>query len=328
MIAAFINIRFKQLYRLLSDIGLFRTIILVIFLGAPFIYVLYVRAAVTPFSVTGVYFAIVVLIHINRSDKLFLKIHFDNYKLIYGVEYLLLSLPLLICLIFYHQWLAIFASLILLVLITNLEISRKRQNLSSNPVIISCKSRNSIAKLQQWIPDDSFEWKAGIRKIFFLVIIVWILGAGTSFFIAGAPVAIFILGIIQPGSNEKSESLPMVLAFEMKTKKFLFHKIKLQVVIFSVLVIPLMISFVIFHPERWYIPVAEYLILVSYQIYLILTKYAFYRPHTKSQAVFTFAEVGAVGVLIPVFLPLLWFLSVWFYIKSFKNLDFYLHDYN
>ena len=318
----FINIRLKQLYRELSDIGLFRTIFLIAFL-ALLIYALYIQAAVTPYYATGVYFAIVTLIHISRPDKLFLKMNFDNYKFIYGVEYFLLSLPLIICLLFHYQWIALLLLFFALFLLTNLEINIKHYNLNGN---IKLHSLNT--KLQRCIPDDSFEWKSGSRKYLFYLIPIWLLAMGTSFFIASVPIAILLLGGIQPGVYEKSESLPMVLAFEMKTKKFLFHKIKLQIVLFSVIAIPLILAFVIFHPERWYIPVAEYIILATYQIYLILTKYAFYRPNTKSHAVMTFGTLGALGAIIPVFLPLVWLLGVWFYIKSFKNLNFYLHDFD
>jgi hypothetical protein len=61
---------------------------------------------------------------------------------------------------------------------------------------------------------------------------------------------------------------------------------------------------------------------------LILTKYAFYEPNNKSQAAVAFGAIGALGGIIPVFLPVVWVLSVRFFFKSRENLKIYLNDFN
>ena len=319
MIISFLKIRFKQFYREVSALGLFRVIFMTGFLGF-LVYGFLAQTTTTPdvYYVSGFYLVLIAALHLNRKDKLFLKSHFENYKMIYGAEYLLLTSPLLICLIYNQQWLSVLGTFLLLFLIINLNDNLK----------LSRKSRNLNTRLQQWIPDDSFEWKGGIRKYLVFLVAVWIIAMGTSFFIASVPIAIFILGVLPSGFYQECEPLPMVLAFEMKTNQFLFHKIKLQTLLFSIIVIPLIILFIVFHPEVWYIAVGEYIILVTLQIYMIVTKYAFYKPNTKSPAASTFGSVGAIGAMIPVFLPLVWVLGVWFYVKSFKNLNLYLHDYD
>lgn len=118
----------------------------------------------------------------------------------------------------------------------------------------------------------------------------------------------------------------MIIAFEKSSKDFLFHKIKRQTVIFSILIIPLIISFLFFHPDKWYIPVVEYLIFITLHIYLILTKYAFYDSNRESPAGQAIVAIGVLGGFIPLFLPVVWLLSIRFYFKSIKNLNYYLND--
>lgn len=316
MIGAFIKIRFKQLYRAIEGIGFFRAIFLVglfAFMG----FVLFKQTEILPnaYYILGIYLLLIVLIQLKRQDKLFLKSHFKNYKLIYFTEYFILIIPLLVCLIYHYQWISTFILFPSLFLIVNLDLKLKRRDLNT--------------KIQQCIPYDSFEWKGGLRKSFLFLVPLWIISLATSFFIGSVPIAIFIFGIVALDFYEKSEPYQMILAYEMSTPRFLFHKISLQIIVFSFITIPLIILFMFFHYEYWYIPIAEYFIFISLNIYFILTKYAFYEPNTKSPTTVIFGTIGIVATLfIPFLLPVIWILSVWFYFKSTDKLNLYLNDYN
>lgn len=84
----------------------------------------------------------------------------------------------------------------------------------------------------------------------------------------------------------------------------------------------------VFHHDIWYIPIIEYFIFISLYIYVILTKYAFYEPNSKSKAAQVFGVIGVIGGIIPVLLPVVWLLSIRFFFKSKENLNIYLNDYN
>jgi len=315
MIRGFINIRFKQVFREIKGIGLFRFIFLaglLVFLG----FILFKQTEILPnaYYFLGIYLSVIVSIQLVRHDKLFLKSHFNNYKLICLTEYSILTIPLLLCLIYHSHWLLIFISFLLLYLIANLDFKVKPRDLNT--------------KLQQWIPYDCFEWKGGLRKFFLFIVPLWIILLTTSFFIGSVPIAIFILGLVPFGFYEKSEPYQMILAYEMSTRRFLFHKISLQIILFSVITIPLVLAFMFFHYENWYIPIVEYFIFISLYIYFILAKYAFYEPNIKSPITVIFGSIGATAIFIPFLLPAVWLLSVWLYIKSTNKLNFYLNDYN
>ena len=314
MVKALLIIRLKQIYRGLIGIGLIRLVFLIALIGflGLFLYTNTSDKTTSQLVSIGLLFLISIL-HSRRGDKLFLKSHFSNYKLFLFSEYAVISSPILLLLVVHRQWgsLIYFLSLILIV---HLDLKPKYSSLNT--------------KLQSLIPSDSFEWKAGVRKQFVIIVPVWIISAVTSFFIGSVPIAIFILGISIFSFYEKGETYQMILSYELKAKKFLFLKVKRQFQLFSIITIPLIGLFLIFNFDRWYIPLSEFLIFCFIHIYVIMTKYAFFEPNKKSPAAQTMGGIGVFGGIIPVFLPVVWILTVWFYIKSINNLNFYLNDYN
>lgn len=314
MIRALLKIRLKQIYRGIIGIGIIRFIFLVGlfgFLGLA----LYVKSSdklISQYVSVGFLF-LLMLIHLKRGDKLFLKSHFSNYKTLMLAEYIVLSIPFVCCFLIHKQWVAV-SELSGLLLIVNLDLKARHSNLNT--------------KLQELIPDDAFEWKAGMRKQFFVIVPIWIIAALTSFFVGSIPVAIFIIGITILSFFEKCEPYQILISSELGATKLLMLKIKRLLQLFSIIVIPLLVLFIVFNPDKWYIPVAEYLIFCSLLIYAIITKYAFYEPNIKSSAAQIYVAIGALGGIIPVFLPVVWLLTILFYSKSVNNLNFFLDDYN
>jgi hypothetical protein len=315
MINAFIKIRIKQFYRGLIDIGWFRLLFLVGLLGF-FGFMAFVMTSTTKnaFYVSGLMVLIVLLIHAKRQDKIFLKTNFTHYTLICIVEYLLLSSIIITFLMVHFQWLPILCLLFAIILLVHFDLKVKHRNLNS--------------RLQQFIPSESFEWKGGVRQTLFILVPLWVIGLCTSFFIGSVPIVLFLLGIIPFSFYEKGEPYQLIVAYEMGTKQFLFHKIKMQVGLFSVLALPLIVAFLVFHIDNWYIPLVEYLIFISLYIYLIFAKYAFYEPNSKSGAAQVFNAIGTFCGIVPVLLPVVWLLSIKFYFKSKESLNIYLNDYN
>lgn len=315
MIQAFLKIRFKQFSRTIQGLGLIRFIFLlalVVFSA----FILFVQTSKTPesFYASGVYLMIIFFIQLKRADKTFLKIHFRNFRQILMMEYLLLTLPLFFCLFYHLQWVSVISVALITVIIVNIDFKPSARSLNT--------------AIQRLIPPDCFEWKSGLRKTLFIILSLWVIGIGTSFFIGSVPIALAILGILLWGFYEKGEPIRMILAFEKGTNSFLIHKIKTHLAFISVLAVPLIAAFLFFHPDKWYVPVGEYVIIISTNIYVILTKYAFYQPGNKSNGAQAFELIGAIAMILPFLIPVVWLLSIRFYFKSRENLNFYLNDYN
>jgi len=315
MIRAYVIIRLKQIYRAINGLGLIRIIFLIGLLSL-FVFGLFKKTTETPNSLyaAGLYLIIIIMIQLKRPDKLFLQIHFSIYKRIFFVEYLLLMIPWLVCLTYHNQWITVALIIILTLLVVNVDF--KTRQISFN------------TSIQRLVPSDCFEWKCGLRKSLFFIVPLWLIGLGTSFFVISVPFVIFVLGILPWSFYEKGEPIQMILAYERSTKRFLMHKIKMQLTLFTIISIPLIIAFLLFHPDIWYIPIVEFFLFATSHIYVILTKYAFYQPNNISNGVQAFGTIGVMGMIIPVFIPVIWLLSIRFYFKSKENLSFYLNDYN
>jgi len=315
MIKSLLIIRLKQIFRSLSGIGLIRLLFLSGLTGFAGI-ALFLKSSEGSAArwIGAGWLLLLLIIQSGRGDKHFLRSHFSGYRFIFLVEYSLLSVPVLFSFLFHGQWIPAIGLLLGLMAVVHLDLKIGRSNLNT--------------RLQKFIPSDCIEWKAGVRKHFFILITIWIIAAATSFFIGSVPVAIFLLGLVIFSFFEQCEPYPVLLSYELSSQRFLLHKIRRQALLFSVLVAPLIGLYLIFHIELWYIPVAEFFIFVSLHVYVITTKYAFYEPNTKSPAAQTFGSIGILGGIIPVFLPAVWVVTIWFYMKSIKNLDYYLNDYH
>lgn len=315
MIAAFLNIRIKQFNRVMSGLGLFRVVFLSGLLGFG-AFVIFMLSSEEPNSyyVTGGMVLMIITLHLNRRDKAFLKTHFNAYRLLFLVEYALIALPIALVLSIHSQWIPLLLLVASTGIITQLDYKPKQ------------RSTNSL--FQRLIPSAGFEWKAGIRRSLFFMVPLWIIGMGTSYFIGSVPIVMFILGIIPISFYENGEPIQMILSYEKNSHQFLWLKIKLQLILYSAITLPLIGAFILFHAEFWYIPLIEYLVFITLHLFLILTKYTFYQPNSKSPAASIFASIGAIASIIAIFLPIVWLLSIRFYVKSVKNLNFYLDDYN
>jgi hypothetical protein len=309
-------IRVKQLYRILNGLGLFRVFLLA-GLGFPFfLYILYfqTKLVTSSFYLIGFFLSVVIAIQLSRKDLHFLRVHFIHYRILVMIEYMLISVPLMVCMILHGQWLLGSLYFLTLPAVSFIEIR------------IPVKSRNTL--LQRGIPSLCFEWKSGIRKNFLLIIFLWITGLCTSFFMAGVPVVIFMLGIFPMTFYSKCEPLQMLIAPESGAGRLLMRKIVSNLVLFTVLTLPLLLAFLLSHAEYWYIPVVEYIIFAFVHAYTILVKYAFYVPEQNFSGSQAFGMIGVMSLFLFFLMPLVWVLSIYFYFKSRKVLEPYLNDYN
>jgi hypothetical protein len=315
MTGAFIKMRLMQFSRILNGIGLFRAL----FLAGVFCFSVFLLFQLTSKSHGSFYTVLIILllvlfIHVNRRDKLFLRTNFDHYKGIFFTEYLALSIPVSAFLVFHQQWLPLLMLFPAIFLIIHMDFR-------------PAQPRTKILA-HRLIPAESFEWKGGTRRTLFLLAPIWIIGMCGAFYIGCVPIVLLILGIIPFSFYERGEPYQMIIAFETGPVSFLLKKIKMVTVLFTAISLPLIAAFIIFHYELWYIPLIEYFIFITIHVFLVLTKYAFYEPNEKSPAAQTFAALGALSGIIPLFLPVVWLLSIRFFFRSRENLNFYLNDYH
>lgn len=316
MIIKILFIRYKQIYREIKDVGIIGFLVMFAFLVflafSTFQYV--GNQDYNKIFVVSAYFLIVTALHFNRADIKFLKINILSFKSIIFVEYLILSIPLLVSLLYYHKFL-FFISYIFIVYI-----------LSNTPnVRISVFNFNVLLR---FVPHKCFEWKAGIRKNFIILSILWALGLILSFTYWFSPISIFFIGLIVIEFYNKNEPIQMLVAQEMDAKTFLIKKIVKALLLFSYLVLPLIFAYILFNISLWYIPILEYIVFISAIIFAIFVKYYFYVPNKNAYSKQIYVSMAFLVSLFVVSLPVVWILSIIIYKKAVNNLEIYLYDYN
>ncbi len=301
--------------RILKQIGFVRSIImfgLIIFLITLLNTKLRIESSRT---ISFVLFATVMFfINIKRKDAEFIKLYFASYYIVFLLDNLILSIPFIIILIYHSLWLYLFIYIIYIVIISFFHIQTNKRTVNT--------------LVQRHIPDANFEWKSGFRRNLVTIILLWAIGFVFSFYIASVPIVIFLLGTIILNFYEKGESVEVLLAKEYGTKEFLRDKLLSHLRDFSLFLLPLVIVFLIFHLEYYYIILAEigvFLLLLTYSISL---KYTFYEPNEKSGAMQTFMAFGILSIFVPFLLPVTVILTVIFVFRAIKNLKFYLDDFN
>lgn len=315
MLKQIIKIRVKQFFRVAAEAGFFRAVFLLAMICFGLLAMFLKLEDKSYQEIIIVVVAISILsIHLKRKDREFINIYSTKPYFIFLTEYILLGLPLLGALIYYGFWTYVLYFSLLLALIPFLQINTRATNINS--------------WFQRIIPDNNFEWKAGIRKNLFLFVGIWFLGLVMSFIIASVPVAIFVLGVFVLSFYEKPEPLQILLVNELGVTKFILKKIKNHLMIFAATTTPLVLAFLIFHPHYYFIPFIEMMMFSFLIAYSILLKYAFYRPENSSAVTGIFSMIGIISVFIPVFFPVVLVLSVKFLVQATNNLKFYLNDFN
>lgn len=315
MVGKLLNIRLKQLLRASSELGIFR-VIFILALAVYGMFALLIKLEESSYNelILGAFIFIILSIHTKRKDKDFLKLFIKTPILIFAIDYFILSIPLLFLFLYFQLWIysAILLSSIAIISLINIKINHKNFNTG----------------LQRLVSNDNFEWKAGFRKNFILLVLVWTLGIATSFFIGSVIIAMFIIGIMIMSFYERNESLNMLLALELKPKLFLLKKIGSHINSYTVLSLPLILSFLVFHHEYFYIPLIIYFVFAILIAYNILLKYAFYSPYRESNGTQVFSAIGSISVFLPFMLIVVLVLGTKFYFQAINNLKFYLNDFN
>lgn len=202
-------LRYRQMLRISYQLGIMRLLpVLGVIVYAIVATCLLIAAEKNVCLIASFYLLLCLIVHLRRKDKIFLKLNISPVKIVYSVEYLIFLLPLIICLLLYGKWLVL-----LYVAVGTLFISSFDYRTGINSK--SLKIHQSFhAKVQKLIPFDLYEWKAGIRKNFIFLLIIYGLGICLSYFVVAIPVAMLIVGLVISEFFIPDESWQMLLSFE------------------------------------------------------------------------------------------------------------------
>lgn len=315
MLQSILKIRYKQLIREVANLGLTRVFLVFLVFGFGVLFLYH-----QPEQLRNVLFGflfLIVSIHWHRKDKRFLKVISKEPILIYFVEYSVLSLPLLGFFVGFQKWLLLpltFLGILLICLTSFFNFNFQKKGL--NNFILAA------------IPSQYFEWKSGVRKYFWSLLGLFLLGIFGSWNIYVVPAVLFIYSVLVALFFQEGESRLLIEIQELSAKKFLLQKLSSNLALFTLTSLLFVVLFLIFHSHYWYIILMEYFISYCLVVFAITQKYAKYQPNeelTSNNILFGFA---VSGFFWPPNLPFIWIMSVYYYFQAIKKLKPILDDFD
>ena len=306
-----------QIFREIRDIGMLRAVFLmatIVPLAALF---LYRRLAVTgyDYAIPCIVLVVIFIIHHNRKDYFFLSKLSIFPALIFIVEYLVFSAPLLVLLFILGQYLQAFMYVVLLPVICLVKPSPKEAR---------TKIHNAWVK---YLPAAIFEWRSGVRASLPFILIFYCLGLAGIYSIWLSAVSLVFLSLIFTTFYRFNESQKILAASEHGADVFLIYKLGQHVKYWALLMLPLfLVAFI--HYQHWTYILAAFAAAANLLVFNILAKYAYYRQASTgvlSQFISSLAWLCSVILPLSIFV---FFTNIVLYFKAKNNLNHYLNAYN
>jgi hypothetical protein len=314
MIKKFLHIRYLQAKRSLQDLS----IVHVIGLGAILFFAFGLKIAMALESEEGAWGLVVVMafvsfyLQIIRKDKRFVSIITQHPLSIFAAEYVLLSVPMILLLFlkkYYLHGIILFFIPMLIALITKV----LKQNIGTS-------------FFSKHIPPDAFEWRAGMRKMGRGIVLGYLLALAFSW-VRIVPVIFLFMALFSIFEFfRECEPLSILTLSRDKTNVFLLKKIGQSLSIYSIFTLPIVILSSVLVPDLWYVSPAFFILACVNIINFILTKYAFYHPNFDTGGGGILAMLSLFSIVIPIFVPLPFFLIFWNYYKAKPKLDYYFFN--
>lgn len=244
-----------------------------------------------------------------RKDIIFLKKLYADFRLLLFLEYVLSVFPFLI------------TSLIKGCLQYSIGILVTCCLFSFFPLQYSGKISRGL-KLT-FLNPLSFEWKAGIRKSGWLMLLLWILSMSLVSYPAISLVLIWIIHSVIISFYQSFEGKDIVRSSDLSARQFLFQKIKSGVVLqLAIQVLPLTLYFV-FNQEHWWI-----ILFLIFQSMLsvgfsVIVKYAYWDPSNSSSPSSLYQSLAIISFLIPFLIPVPIILAGMRYNSAIRKLNAY-----
>jgi|GEM_PF-714963 len=311
VIQSFLKIRWLQLSRILSEVGLIRIVVLLLFC-LPLVAMIPKLFISVPWLASAAWLAFILSIHISRKDNTFLKLYFGHFaKFILLVEYQLLGIPATALLIYAQNSWPAFVLLVVLCILPYIKGTTRKIYFSVNNL--------------PFLPARAFELKAGLRTNYIGIVASVLIGTILAKFIVLPLLSIFILTIILASFNLFCESALMVQTFNKASNRFLLDKIFTQAVFIFLLFLPINTAFLLFHMSYWYLLLTVNAMAFTIHTLSICFKYAMYMPGEELKG--NNLLIGlAIGCFFIVFLaPVPFVLLILYYNKALKNLNRFLY---
>lgn len=308
-----LQIRFLQIYRELVKAGWWASLIgLIIYV---FLIIKITQSSVlppTPNEFAIIFCLCIWAIHSVRKDKRTLSVIFPNaLKQLYFIEYSVFSLPLIIPLIIYGDYLGILLFYFSILVIIVLDIS------------VDLSSKKKTVLLSKFIEKDNFEWHSGMRKTQYPLIGLYVFCIVISYWHFTGFICLGVITLLFSEYYVECESQIILTLNSELSAIFIQNKLKKQTFQYLKFTFPILFIYFIHYPDKWifYVPLII-VYLSNYWVY-ILNKYKSYQPNQILRANYIYVLITFIGMFIPYCFPISIILIFRFYPKAIQNLKPY-----
>ncbi len=309
------TLHLKRIYRILGEIGLIRAIFLLSIFAALcwglFKTIVFYPPKHIPFLILVL---LITSLHLGRNDKIFVRLAGINRSRLFLIQYLTILAPFIIAYLFANSF---FYALTLLV--TPFLIAPV--NFTIQPVKLNTLNLN-------FMPPNAFEWKSGIRKNFFLLLIVYLSILIFSVHYIALVAGVIIQGLIVTTFYYECEPPFILLAGKRSAGKFLANKIKESSSIFLVVISPFLALSIILHLHNIIFILTAVIVAFIIISFAIALKYALYFPGANLKYNAIIISFIMVCFFFPFLMPLPLIFLIIYYGKAVKNLKNILYAYH
>lgn len=315
LIRTILPLRFRQWRRTSADMGPVLWLAMAALLVVPLLllheYAQNLRGGLAMAAGAAV---LLVSIHHMRRDRRLL-IHLTQHpQRIMAAEYLVFSLPLAVLLAAALNPAALLLLWLVCIAVAYLPAGNEKQN--------------SKGLWGGWIPAYLFEWKAGWRRLGWLMALFYL----ATWALVWAPYAsmLFLWLCFGVTSTFYAENEPMGLLIreELPPARFLQNKIRHHVGLGLALMAPPLLVYIVLHPEHWIIAAAFGVLNTLQLYYFVVGKYARYRAGVKVQSGSLLTSLVSLSVVVPFLIPLSPILCVRDTVLALRRLKPYLNIYH
>lgn len=330
MIKTLFKIRFYQFFRLMSNVGTYR-LLLMLFVLCIVGYVLFLNLKQNTITSPAIIFIGIALlfIHIGRRDKNFLKSIGKYVYFIFLFEYLFLVIPFLVVWIVFFNWIGVIGLLLLCFIIPLIDINLGLQVFSLFlKFIINPFSSSLNFKLKIKLPFirvTAFEWISGIRQNFFILVPMYLLILIFSIKLYVAPIGILLISLIVSGFYYYGEPREFIELYAQNARQFILKKIINTIKYLLLLFLPIVLVSLVFQIFTWYLILAAILISFFVQIFTIIFKYALFEENASLNRNSVIAAINIIFIIVPLFWPVPIIMGIRYYFKALQNLKQYFY---
>ena len=301
----FSRIHILRYLRMINQLGLFRVIIVLIIIGYG------LKATLKPGMLQLQALAVLSLItssHFNRNDHVLLNNLGLNRPGYFVLLYSLITSPFLVL---YLLWPDFIAALLLLSGIIAV-------SLITRPIHFQPKL--SLPAFR-FLPADAWEWRVGLRRKIWLVLIAYLLPVLFFRFDYIFPASILLIALITNSFQVNHEPMVMIEALKVSGKRFFLRKLILQCTLYLILSLPISVASIILFPESIRPLLLVLVNSLIVQVFAVSLKYAGYNPGHQNPFHMAIVAPMNFAFIIPILLPLPLLMSLVFGTKAIRQLN-------